>query len=203
MDLRQIGAVALFIVSGFAVGCGAASSPGTAPPTTVEEPNPLTIPLRGLDHGKSSVAAESEGARFVVVEFFSHHCPCQAAHDKRIQALYDAYHSRGVSFVLVDSEEGATVERDRQEAEKRGYVFPLLLDSGAALATRLGAEFATHAVILDRSSGKILYRGGIDSDHSHLTEDATPFVKNALDDLLAQKPVRKTDTKPLGCVLHR
>lgn len=190
------------------IGCGAANSSAAtsadAPHgSTSNAKDALNVSLQSLDGTEQSLSKASAGARFVVVEFFSHHCPCQAAHDKRMIDLYESYKSKGVAFVLVDAEASATPERDRDEVKRRSYPFPLFIDRGAKLASRLDAEFATHVVILDLASGEVVYRGGIDSDHSHLTDDATPFVKNALDDLLSSKRVRKTDTKALGCVLQR
>lgn len=190
----------------FLGGCGAGTQAApTASPSAsvVNARDVLTTPLLSLDGTERTLGDVAGGARYVVIEFFSHHCPCQRAHDKRMIDLHEAYKGRGVAFVLVDAEASATKERDREEAESRKYPFPLLIDRGAKIAERIEAEFATYVAILDTSSGDIVYRGGIDSDHSHLTEDATPYVKNALDDLLSQKRVRKTDTKALGCVLQR
>jgi hypothetical protein len=106
-----------------------------------------------------------------------------------------------VRFFAVDPEVGATVARDRVEAARRGYPFPILIDGGAKMARTFGAEFAGHAVVLDRD-GRVLYRGGIDSDRAHLTDDATPFLGDALADLLAGRSPRLAESKPLGCALR-
>jgi hypothetical protein len=57
-------------------------------------------------------------------------------------------------------------------------------------------------VVLDRE-GHVLYRGGIDSDKQRLHSDATPFLRNALDDLLAGRAPLRPEGKTLGCVLRR
>ena len=139
-------------------------------------------------------------AKLTVVEFFSAHCPCQAAHDGRLRELARAYAARGVRFVAVDSEHGATSARDGAEASRRGYPYPIVLDPGGALARELGAEYATYSVVLD-AGGRVLYAGGLDSDRSHLTEGAESYVQNALDDALAGRPVRRPEGKTLGCAL--
>ena len=46
-------------------------------------------------------------------------------------------------------------------------------------------------------------RGGFDSDKTELTPDAHFFVRDALDDLLAGRPVRAAEGKTLGCTLRR
>jgi peroxiredoxin len=157
-------------------------------------------PLPGTD-GATHALEPSEGGRLTVLFFFANHCPCQAAHDARLRELYAAYRPRGVDVFAVDSEIGATPERDTAEATRRAYPFPILIDHGGALARRLGAEYATEAFVVDRS-GAVRYHGGIDSDKRTLHDDATPFLREALDDLLAERPPRHAESKALGCALQ-
>ena len=147
------------------------------------------------------MASITSASRFTVVTFFSAHCPCQRAHDGRLRALYDVYAPRGIGLVAVDSEVAATEARDVAEAKERAYPFPLLLDRGGALARALGAEYATYTVILD-DHGAVVYRGGLDTDRTHPTEGATPYVRNALDDLLAGRSPRVAKSEALGCTLQ-
>jgi peroxiredoxin len=156
--------------------------------------------LPGTD-GVAHALEPAGSAQLTVLVFFADHCPCQAAHDARLRDLYALYHPRGVEVLAVDSETGATPERDAAEAAKRGYPFPLVIDHGGALARRLGAVYATETFVLDRS-GTVRYHGGIDSDKRRLHEDAIPFLRDALDDLLAERPLRRTESKALGCALQ-
>lgn len=142
------------------------------------------------------------GAPATVVEFFSAHCPCQRAHDERLAALHAEYAPRGVRFVAIDAEAGASPERAAAESRARRYPFPLYADAKGASADALGAEFATYTIVLDRD-GVVRYRGGIDSDRSHLTADADVYVKDALDDVLAGRAPRTPAGKVLGCALER
>jgi hypothetical protein len=107
-----------------------------------------------------------------------------------------------VQFVLIDPEVSATPEGDAAEASRRGYSYDMILDRGAMLANALGAEYATYTVVVDRE-GVVLYRGGIDSDKTHLHDDATPYLRDALDDLLAGRPPRRAEAKTLGCALEK
>jgi hypothetical protein len=142
------------------------------------------------------------GAPFTVLVFFSTHCHCFDEHEGRLKALYGQYGPRGVQIVLIDSETNASPERDRAEAQRRGYPFPILDDPGARLANQLGAEYATYSVVVDRE-GRVLYRGGIDTDKTHLRDDTTPYLKDALDDLLAGHAPRVAEGKTLGCSLQK
>ncbi len=141
-------------------------------------------------------------ADVTVVTFFSRHCPCQAAHDERLRALAATYAPKGVQFVSIDAEASATPASDEEERTKRSYPFPILSDPKGASADALGAVYATYTVVLDRS-GTVRYAGGIDSDRTHLTDDAETYLKDALEDATQGRPVRLDHGKVLGCALSR
>ena len=147
-------------------------------------------------------AALPARAPWTVLVFYSPTCHCLEQHEARLRALYDAYHPRGVQVVMIDPEVRATPEIDASEAARRGYAFPILLDPKAHLADALGADYATYSVIVD-AQGRVRYRGGFDSDKTHLRESATPYVRDALDDLLAGRPPRLAEAKTLGCALQK
>ena len=118
--------------------------------------------------------------------FFSADCPCFRAHEARLAALARAYEPRKVRFLLVDSEVDASLERDAVLSRERGLGIPIVIDANAVLADALAAEYATYSVVLDRA-GTVRFRGGIDSDKSHLRADATPYLGDALDDSAERK----------------
>ena len=65
----------------------------------------------------------------------------------------------------------------------------------------LDAEYATYSVVVD-ASGKVLYRGGFDSDKSHLRDDRASYLADAIDDVLGRRPIRRAEAKTLGCTLQ-
>ncbi|HEY1547478.1 MAG TPA: redoxin domain-containing protein [Kofleriaceae bacterium] len=140
-------------------------------------------------------------ARFTVFVFFAKSCPCFGMHEARLRELVDRFGTRGVRFVIVDSERGRTIADDAAEAQQRKLPAPVVLDPGAKLAGMLGAVYATYSVVVD-ANGEIKYRGGIDSDKSHLRDDRTQYLADALDDLVAGRVPRRAETKTLGCALQ-
>jgi len=143
----------------------------------------------------------SPPAPFTVIIFFSKHCHCLTAHDERLRHLDARYRSSGIQFFAVDSEVSSTLSGDREEASQRSYPFPILMDPMGRLARALGAQSASYAVVLD-ARGDVRYEGGIDSDKTHLRDDAIPFLADAIDDLLANRPLRLAATSTVGCALH-
>jgi peroxiredoxin len=154
------------------------------------------------DEGALTLEALSARATLTVLVFFSADCPVQKAHDARLREIATVYRERGVAFVAVSSEQSADVARLRAELAKRSLGMPLVVDRRASLADALGVEYTTHAVVLDRAR-RVLYSGGIDSERTHLTPNAEPWLRNALDAALAGRPVAKARTEPLGCPLDK
>jgi hypothetical protein len=137
---------------------------------------------------------------WTVLVFFSADCRTLAVHEARLRAIADTYRPRGVHIVMIDSERGASQERDDAAAARRGYPFPIWVDRDASLARALGAEYAAYAVVVD-TAGRVRYRGGIDSDRTHLTAGATMYLQDALDDLIAGREPRRSG-EALGCALR-
>lgn len=136
-----------------------------------------------------------------VLVFFSKDCPTLAAHDARFIAFAQRYTPRGVAFALVSSEREATPAGDALEARRRGYPFPLLSDPGGRLARALGAQYASHSVVLD-AHGRVRYSGAFDSNGVQLTHDATQHVRDAVEALLAGHPPPAREREGLGCLLQ-
>lgn len=169
-----------------------------APALPLDRPTP-SLTLRGTDGKAHDLARDASLAEATVLVFFDAHCPCFSAHEPRLAALAKDLGPR-VVVLLVDSEVGGSLEQDARSVASRGLPFPMLRDDGARLAKALGAEYASYSVVLDRT-GTVRYAGGIDDDRSHLTDSATPYLREALEDVLAGRPVRRREGKALGCTL--
>jgi Redoxin len=184
------------------VTCTALAVTGCAGTRRVDVVEVPSAPLVD-EHGESvDLRRLAAGAPWTVLVFFSPGCHCLKVHEPRLVALYDADRSRGVQFVMVDSEVRGSPARDAAEAKERGYPFPILLDRGARIADAVGARYASYAVVLD-ATGRIHYRGGIDSDKTHLHEGATAYLEDALDALLDHREPRVAEGKTLGCALEK
>jgi hypothetical protein len=93
-------------------------------------------------------------------------------------------------------------EQAQQLIEERGSAqTALLLDPSGEVGKLYGAKTTPHMYIVD-PSGTLIYQGGIDSIASTDREDvakATNYVKQALDESLAGRPVSTPETEAYGC----
>src|SRR5262249_9230239 len=155
------------------------------------------VTLAGTDGASHALRRAPPGARATVITFFSAHCPCQRAHDERLVALASRYGPSGVAFLAVDSEADSSLAADVAEAKARRLPFPILSDPTGAVANAFGAQCATYSVLVD-TTGRILYRGGIDSDKNHVHADATPYLAIAIDQWLAGRTPDPAESKAFG-----
>jgi hypothetical protein len=174
-----------------------------APARRRELPSATIARTTFVDTAGSTTTLPDDFARskLTVVVFYADHCPCFRIHEERLRDLARDYGPRGVRVLYVDSEVSASAERDARAASERGLP-AIVLDPGAKLADALDAEYATYTVIVD-ATGRLRYRGGMDSDKNRLNADAQAFVRDALDDLLAGREPRRTEGKALGCALQK
>ncbi len=162
----------------------------------------MHLPLLANDSDVLTLDTLVERHDWTVLLFYSDTCPTVRAHDTRVNALARRYAERGVGFYWIDSEHDASPERDRESSQRRRYIFPILKDSHARIADALGARYASHAFLLN-ANGEVVYSGGIDSDRRFLHPEATPYLANALNRVLAGRKPSLGDERALGCALAR
>jgi len=169
--------------------------------------------LPGID-GKRHTLAEYNNARLLMIAFISNHCPDSHAAESRIKKLVSDM--KGKSFALVainpNNPDGLSIDElgyskyndgfddMKKYAAEAGFNFPYLYDGEKQAAAQAYGCLATPHVFLFDAARKLRYKGQFDD--SHLEDPATvksADARNALEALLAGKPVPVEVTKPHGC----
>jgi len=167
--------------------------------------------LPGVD-GKNHALKDYASSKVLAVIFSCNHCPVAQMYEKRIKQLVEDYKSKGVAVVVIMgndpqaemlSEYGYTDVGDsfddmKIRAKYRNFNYPYLYDGAdQAVALKYGPTATPHAFIFDQQ--RILrYEGRIDSNQRE--QLATKHeVRDAIDALLAGKPVTVTDAPAVGC----
>lgn len=147
--------------------------------------------------------------KVIVLEWFNPDCPFVKKHynSGNMQALQKRYRAKGVVWLsVVSSAPGKQGHYSRSAwpavLRKRGSrATAVLLDPSGKVGRRYGARTTPDMFIINRQ-GKLVYTGAIDSIRSTRTADvkrARPYVRQALDALLAGRAVQVSDTRPYGC----
>src|SRR5437016_11025716 len=158
--------------------------------------------------GNSHSLSQYKG-KYVVLEWFNPECPFVKKHygSDNMQKLQEQYTSKGVVWLTIDSNapgtEGSITPDQAQKimASWKTKQTALLLDPESKVAKLYGAKNTPNMVVIN-PEGKLIYEGAIDSKASPNPADiqsSTNYVKAALDESLAGKPVSNPTTKPYGC----
>jgi hypothetical protein len=151
--------------------------------------------------GKDHSATELTAGKANVFFFLSTQCPLANIYSPRMVELAKEFGPKGVKFYAVDSNRGDTAAMLTKYASERSIGFPVLMDKGTSLADLLGARTTPEAIVLD-GKGEVCFRGRID-DNKDRAKVVRQDTREAIQDVLAGRPVRVARTLPSGCVIFR
>lgn len=185
----------VFLMAALWLMTGAANAATTLP---IGQPAP-DFALKDLNGDKH--ALKDERGKITVIAFLSVQCPISNAYNERIRELAADYARQNVSFLAINSSANENVAEIKAHAEKQGFQFPLLKDKGNKVADLYHAERTPEIFVVD-AQGILRYHGRIDNHHLPI-HVKTHDLRNALNELLAGKPVSVPEAKALGCVIKR
>jgi len=142
-----------------------------------------------------------------VLFFVATDCPVSNSYAPEIQRICKAYDAKGVSCSLSyeDVRIDATGVR-KHLADFAYHDIPASIDATRALADRVHATITPEAFVID-AHGQIRYRGRIDNLYSSLGRPRQVVTEhdltNALDAILAERPVPRPKTEAIGCFIPR
>jgi hypothetical protein len=184
----------------FAAGSAFALNAGTAAPDfSVADANGKTVKL-----------SDYKG-KFVVLEWTNPECPFVKAQygADAMQALQKEAGGKDVVWLTVNSTNKANGEyktgaqMSQWMKEKGAAQKAILIDPTSATARAYDAKTTPHMYVVD-PKGTIVYAGAIDDKRSARESDrkiANNYVRAALNESMAGKPVTTANTTPYGCSL--
>jgi peroxiredoxin len=145
----------------------------------------------------------------VVLEWTNDGCPYVQKHysTNNIQSLQKDAAAKGIVWLSVISsapgEQGAVsgAEADKLSETRGAAPAAVLLDAEGKVGRLYDARTTPHMFIVN-GDGTLVYMGGIDDKPTAIPSDvkaAKNYVRAALDDLAAGRPVATPVTRPYGC----
>jgi peroxiredoxin len=195
----------------FSLFCGAALSLAALPAraasqATVDQPAPH-FTLKGADDKSHSLS--DYAGKFVVLEWTNPNCPFVKKFygSNTMQDLQKEETAKGVVWLRINS--GAPGHDGYQTpselaayaADNHVAATESLLDPTGKVGHLYGARNTPTMFVID-PKGTLIYAGGIDNKPSTDPADiatATNYVKAALDEAMAGKPVTTPTAPPYGC----
>lgn len=185
---------------------------------TAADPAPLEIgatapdfSLPGTDD-KTWALKDFASSRILVIIFTCNHCPTAQAYEDRIKQLVVDYKGKGVAIVAISPNDpkavtlgemgytdvGDSFEEMKIRANHKEFNFPYLYDGETSkVSMQYGPQATPHVFIFD-DARKLRYSGRIDDGEKPGTAK-THDTRNAIEALLAGRPVSVEKTKTFGC----
>jgi peroxiredoxin len=157
--------------------------------------------------GKTVKLSDFKG-KIVIIESYNSDCPYDANHYKTgaMQETQKDFAGKGVVWLLVDSVNKKnfsyrTPDQARKELADLKMTATAWIDDSAGTIGHLYDMKTTPHMFVIGKDGTLVYDGAIDNqpDPVHDPRTARNYVKEAVGDLLAGKPIEVSSTKPYGC----
>lgn len=196
-------ALPLFLVSVIIIAFAAVAGSGRtndlpAPPAIGTAIDDFKLPdVNGAEHSLNAL----KGKNGTVLIFISVQCPVSNGYNERMEKLAQDYKARGINVIGINSNATEPISAVKAHASDKHFTFAVLKDDGNKIADRLGATRTPEVYLID-ASGKLVYHGRI--DNSQNTANITSNdLRDAVNEMLAGKPVSKTGGAAFGCSIKR
>jgi peroxiredoxin len=164
----------------------------------------------GTDINGKTVKLSDYKGKIVVVESYNSDCPfCHNQYGGATQALQKQLTSEGVVWLMVNSvnphnSSHRTPAQAQQEWKDLNINATAWIDdSSGDIGHLYGMKTTPHCFVINKD-GTLVYEGAMDDqpDPVHDPKAARNYVKEAVNDLMAGKPIEVSQTKPYGCAVH-
>lgn len=188
-----------------------AAEPQTPPVMAIGSPVP-DFALPGID-GKNHKLADFADSKVLCLIFTCNHCPDAIAAAGRIQQFHVDYREKKVAVVAINSSSplglrpdelgygphGDSFEEMIPFAQDHGWTLPYLYDGETqTLSATCGAQTTPHVFVFG-ADRKLAYTGRMDDAARQSGPVEKSYLRDAIDALLAGKPVATPSTRSFGC----
>jgi peroxiredoxin len=143
--------------------------------------------------------------KVVVLEWFNPDCPFVQKQHKRTRNMIETQAMAaklGVVWLAVNSnapgKQGSGLERNRRAKREYHMEYPLLMDEDGHVGRLYRAKTTPEMYLID-ANGILVYQGAIDNNPSPDKLGTVNYVKQALSEHAAGKPISDAETKSYGC----
>jgi peroxiredoxin len=160
-------------------------------------------------NGKTVHLSDYKG-KIVVLESYNSDCPYCHNHyaTGAMQEFQKNLAAKGVVWLLVNSVNPRNMshrtheQAQKEMADEKMDVTAWIDDSSGAVGHLYGMLTTPHMFVIDKN-GTLVYDGAIDNrpEPSGDPRTADNYVRDAVNDLLAGKPIEVSQTKPYGCAV--
>ena len=142
----------------------------------------------------------------LAILFTSNACPYDGYYTARIKDLIDTHQGK-IQFLLINSFQEAEEAVDKMKTfhGRWGLPVPYLADKEQAAMACLGAKKSPEVFLLKNTNGKytVVYNGAIDDNPQVASAVTQPYLKTAIDKMLAGQKIESPIIRAVGCSIRK
>lgn len=150
--------------------------------------------LKGTD-GKTYKLSDLKD-KVVVLEWINKDCPVCQAQEPKLKETAAALQKKGVVWLAIDSTSTRKAEDNVEHVKKAGLPYPILDDAAGTVGTAYNAQRTPTLFVINK--GTLAYSGSLIPQKK---DDSRNYVGEAVEALLAGKPVPMAQTEAYGCTV--
>jgi len=160
--------------------------------------------LTNAKDGKSVSLSNYGSSKAIVLVFTSHECPFDNYYKDRLKGLINIYAGR-VQFLLINSNVEAQESEEQMAIHYTDLSAPYLSDKDQQVMNSTGAKKTPEVFVITPSGGKfmIAYNGAIDDNPQGAQDVRQPFLKDAIEKVLANQKVDVPTQRATGCAIRK
>lgn len=168
-------------------------------------PGAIVSDFKLNDHtGKAHALHDSAEKQAIVLMVQGNGCPIVRHALPALKEVQAQYQRQGVEFLLLNSNLQDNRQTIAKEAREFSIAFPILVDEDQHVGEALGVVRTSEVFVIDPSNWTLVYRGPMDDRLSYERQRPARhhYLTDALDDLLADRPVRVAHAQGVGCLVN-
>lgn len=155
--------------------------------------------LQQAGDGTVTLSQRMAGKKGAVVVFWSGVCSHCVRYDKYLNSFEDRHPD--LCLLVLASRNGETPEAIQKTMADRKLKFPLLFDTGSAVAKQWFTQQTPRAFLMD-TSRTLLYRGAIDNFKYPDDPEFVGYLEPAIEQFAKGEPIARPETASFGCAIQ-
>lgn len=140
----------------------------------------------------------------VLIIFTGNNCPYDEYYKGRIAKLNQQYKDK-VPLLLINSYPDESPESMSAKAKQSGLGVPYLADKDQVVMNSFKATKSPSVFLLKNNNGKftLVYSGALDDNAQVEADVQHPYLKDAIDIMLANQAIETKEIRPTGCTIKK
>ena len=157
--------------------------------------------------GKEITLKDAIKKNGLLVMFSCNTCPYVIKNQERTNAISEYALKNNIGVVLVNSNEAYRTGDDSYDAMKsyakeQGFKWHYVVDKNSEVADAFGANRTPENYLFNKE-GKLVYHGAIDDNPSDAAAVKRSHLKEAINELTANKEISVKTSRSVGCTIKR